>query len=774
MAGVKRNVVWHRARLFVFALRKDPKKRRIASIVVLSAVAFLLVQPSGIKADTQGANNPTAAVNDSGISGTAWTNPGNVFTSNNGYAAVALSNDRTSQYIKATGFGFSIPAGATINGIVAEVERSEAGGNSSNFCQDNAIRIVKNGTVGSTDQTQAGDWPASDSYATYGTSSDLWGETWSVTDINSANFGFAISAKNRRSSGNPSTTETCRVDHIRITVHYTPPPTTYDQSSYRWFSNNNGTSVGTALAAQDTVATAPAKDSPFRLRMTLHVGTTALPQSGENFKLQFAKKGSGSCSSPEFSYADVTGSSDIRYYDNASASDNTALSSSVNDPVHSAHTTNAQNYEEANDFTNGQSSITTGEDGMWDFALVDSVADYNSNYCFRAVKSTGTALDSYGVYPEITTAGLPAMDQSAFRLFEHDVGSTDVGLPLAAQDTGAVFTGTAQEFRLRMNLHANTNKLKTSGDSFKLQFAQKGSGTCASPEFSYGDVSPSAGEIRFNGSGNDDASLTDNANDPVHSGHTNRNQTYEEANNFTNSQAAIAAGEDGMWDFSLIDSAAPAGTSYCFRAVKTDGSPLNSYAVYPQIRTFSTGETGTATDIVNASSAPVASPFFSLESHLFSFDCSSVAGVFGSSSQRIRVANGFVAENWSLTIAATSGPTANWSGGPTNYDFNDNSGSPAGCGDGGDSDSFAGQLLLDPSIGTLSPKNGCTTTGITKGSSGAFIEGAADSLTLLSGNTTSDTDCYWDFTGVDVSQQIPFEQPPGTYSLDLTLTLTAF
>lgn len=403
------------------------------------------------------------------------------------------------------------------------------------------------------------------------------------------------------------------MDHIRITVHYTPPPTTYDQSSYRWFSNNNGTSVGSALAAQNTAATAPVKDSPFRLRMTLHIGTTALAQNGENFTLQFAKKGSGSCSSPEFSYQDVTGSSDIRYYDNASASDNTPLSSSVNDPVYSAHTTRAQNYEEANNFTNGQSGITTGEDGMWDFALVDSSADYDSNYCFRAVKSTGTVLDSYGVYPEITTAGLPAMDQSAFRLFEHDSGSTDVGTPLATQNTGAVFTQTGQEFRLRMNLHANTNKLKVNGDNFKLQFAKKGSGNCASPEFSYGDVSTSSGDIRFNGSGNDDASLTDNASDPVHSGDTNRNQTYEEANNFTNSQAAIAAGEDGLWDFSLIDSAAPAGTAYCFRAVKADGSQLNSYGAYPEIRTFDTGETGTAADIVNASGSPVASPLNDLD-----------------------------------------------------------------------------------------------------------------------------------------------------------------
>lgn len=146
-----------RTRLFVYAQFKNTQKRRVAGAIFLVLLALMLVQTNDTKADTQGANSPSAAANDNSIGGTAWANPSNATTSNNGYATVSLSNGGTSQYIKTTGFGFSIPTGATINGIVAEVERSEANSNGGNVCRDNAIRIVKAGSTGTTDQSQSGD-----------------------------------------------------------------------------------------------------------------------------------------------------------------------------------------------------------------------------------------------------------------------------------------------------------------------------------------------------------------------------------------------------------------------------------------------------------------------------------------------------------------------------------------------------------------------------------------------------------------------------------------
>lgn len=38
---------------------------------------------------------------------------------------------------------------------------------------------------------------------------------------------------------------------------------------------------------------------------------------------------------------------------------------------------------------------------------------------------------------------------------------------------------------------------------------------------------------------------------------------------------------------------------------------------------------------------------------------------------------------------------------------------------------------------------------------------------------TAETGCYWDITGIDVSQSIPSEQEVDDYSIDLVLTIAA-
>jgi hypothetical protein len=121
-----------------------------------------------------------------------------------------LTLNSPTHYLKATNFGFTIPGGSTIEGIVVEIEHKESG---STVAKDNRVRIVKGGTIGSTDKASASEWPTSDAYASYGRFDDLWGETWSSTDINATDFGVALSAIGLGAG-------TASVDHIRITVYY--------------------------------------------------------------------------------------------------------------------------------------------------------------------------------------------------------------------------------------------------------------------------------------------------------------------------------------------------------------------------------------------------------------------------------------------------------------------------------------------------------------------------------------------------------------------------
>jgi hypothetical protein len=83
---------------------------------------------------------------------------------------------------------------------------------------DNSVRLMKAGVITGADRAQTTvTWPTGDSYAVYGGASDLWGTTWTLADINDANFGVVLSA-NKQSDGN------LRVDHIRITIHIAPTP----------------------------------------------------------------------------------------------------------------------------------------------------------------------------------------------------------------------------------------------------------------------------------------------------------------------------------------------------------------------------------------------------------------------------------------------------------------------------------------------------------------------------------------------------------------------
>lgn len=191
---------------------------------------------------------------------------------------------------------------------------------------------------------------------------------------------------------------------------------------------------------------------------------------------------------------------------------------------------------------------------------------------------------------------------------------------------------------------------------------------------------------------------------------------------------------------------------------------------------------GTLTvDILDASRVAVGSPSIAMSSKSFSFTCqsggSASTGTLGSNTQRLYAINpgASTPNGWNITVAATGGATSTWSntGATKKFDFNDSG--TSGCSDGADTDSLAGQLTIDPSVSTLTTDcASCNTTGVTKGSSGGFVEGSTNSITLLTASNTASNPFRGYLTGVGVSQTIPAEQQPdSTYSLNLTMTITA-
>ncbi|MEI6849452.1 MAG: choice-of-anchor tandem repeat GloVer-containing protein, partial [archaeon] len=140
------------------------------------------------------ATSPRTMADDATVGGVTWSNPDNAKVSDNAYTTASFTNINTiSHYIKATDFGFSVPSGATINGILVEIEK---GMDTNSVIKDNLIKIVKaDGSIGTVNKAYVGTiWPTGDTYSSYGSSSDLWGETWDSTKINDLDFGIAISA----------------------------------------------------------------------------------------------------------------------------------------------------------------------------------------------------------------------------------------------------------------------------------------------------------------------------------------------------------------------------------------------------------------------------------------------------------------------------------------------------------------------------------------------------------------------------------------------------
>ncbi len=186
----------------------------------LCVILLILISPL-LYSQSQGPLSGGTFSNVNITGGINWSNPGRSISSNNSYS---ISNNDLSNngdytdYLKVTNFGFSIPNGATIDGIIVEIEYFDNG--SSNKARDNNVRIVKGGTIGTADKSNGINWPNNDpdSYTSYGSNIDLWNETWTDTDINSTTFGFAISGKRQ---GNGSGECFPAIDHIRITVYYT-------------------------------------------------------------------------------------------------------------------------------------------------------------------------------------------------------------------------------------------------------------------------------------------------------------------------------------------------------------------------------------------------------------------------------------------------------------------------------------------------------------------------------------------------------------------------
>ena len=166
---------------------------------------------------------------------------------------------------------------------------------------------------------------------------------------------------------------------------------------------------------------------------------------------------------------------------------------------------------------------------------------------------------------------------------------------------------------------------------------------------------------------------------------------------------------------------------------------------------------------------PVASPTAAFTAQNYSFQCQTSTATLGDTNDKLNVTNLATGiTSWNIAIAATTGYTATWTSGSNTYNFNNVTGTTAGC--------TYGQLTVNPSVSTITDdcSGSCTANDstVSKGASTAFNHATStDSITLMSDSAGTSWEGY--MTGITLSQKIPALQAAGSYSLPMTITLTA-
>jgi hypothetical protein len=151
----------------------------------------------------------------------AWTNATNIqgdTTGTKADCAVTGQDFDLSQRLRASNFGFDIPATATILGVLVEQERNFTG-DGTNFV-DSSVRLLVAGTEAGSDKGGGGGtYSNTKNIKEFGGAADTWGLSLTPAQVNAS--GFGVSFKGSRAGVAFDLTAHCY--RVRITVTYAEP-----------------------------------------------------------------------------------------------------------------------------------------------------------------------------------------------------------------------------------------------------------------------------------------------------------------------------------------------------------------------------------------------------------------------------------------------------------------------------------------------------------------------------------------------------------------------
>lgn len=142
----------------------------------------------------------------------AWLNPGRITANDNSDAGGERVDSETTQRLRSTTHGFTIPSDATIDGFIVTDEIIDP---DDTAITDLEAKLNKAGVPVGADRLLTPIWGARLT-RTHGGASDLWGTTWTPAEVNASGFGFSLRAIATGDRGEPA------VDHFTIECFFTP------------------------------------------------------------------------------------------------------------------------------------------------------------------------------------------------------------------------------------------------------------------------------------------------------------------------------------------------------------------------------------------------------------------------------------------------------------------------------------------------------------------------------------------------------------------------
>lgn len=190
---------------------------------MMALIITVLCLPISANADDTGYTLPSTGTTASGNDGN-WANASNITADNTYYATVTLSEGDESNYLEGKDFGFSIPSTATIDGIEVQYKTYAVDDEDPQWGYS---KLLKAGSpVGTSNPSRGTAYPSSLSTYTYGSSTSLWGTTWTPSDINDSGFGTYLSV-----IGDDRYDDEFRVYFVKVKVYYTDGGTSATQEA---------------------------------------------------------------------------------------------------------------------------------------------------------------------------------------------------------------------------------------------------------------------------------------------------------------------------------------------------------------------------------------------------------------------------------------------------------------------------------------------------------------------------------------------------------------